>query len=81
MHMYLSVPPKYSPAHVMKILKGKSVEYLRRDFPKLGLYIWAHGYFVSTVEIVITTIQKYVKEQVEDQIREEQLTLWRDYSK
>ena len=23
-HMYVSVPPKYSPAHVMKILKGKS---------------------------------------------------------
>ena len=27
-HMYLSVPPKYSPSHVMKILKGKSAEYL-----------------------------------------------------
>ena len=52
-HMYLSVPPKYSPAHVMKILKGKSAEYLRRDFPELGkkywgLHIWARGYFVST---------------------------------
>ena len=84
-HMYLSVPPKYSPAHVMKILKGKSAEYLRRDFPELGkkywgLHIWARGYFVSTVGIDSATIQKYVKEQVEDQMREEQLGLWRDDS-
>ena len=84
-HMYLSVPPKYSPAHVMKILKGKSAEYLRRDFPELGkkywgLHIWARGYFVSTVGIDSATIQKYVKEQVEDQMRQEQLSLWRDDS-
>lgn len=84
-HMYLSVPPKYSPAHVMKILKGKSAEYLRRDFPELGkkywgLHMWARGYFVSTVGIDSATIQKYVKEQVEAQIREEQLGLWRDDS-
>jgi putative transposase len=81
-HMYLSVPPKYSPAHVMKILKGKSAEYLRRDFPELakkywGLHIWARGYFVSTVGIDSATIQKYVKEQVDSQMREEQLALWR----
>ena len=84
-HMYLSVPPKYSPAHIMKILKGKSAEYLRRDFPELGkkywgLHIWARGYFVSTVGIDSATIQKYVKEQVESQMREEQLSLWRDDS-
>ena len=84
-HMYLSVPPKYSPAHVMKILKGKSAEYLRRDFPELakkywGLHIWARGYFVSTVGIDSATIQKYVKEQVDSQMREEQLALWRDDS-
>ena len=84
-HMYLSVPPKYSPAHVMKILKGKRAEYLRRDFPEMGkkywgLHIWARGYFVSTVGIDSATIQKYVKEQVEDPMREEQLGLWRDDS-
>ena len=84
-HMYLSVPPKYSPAHVMKILKGKSAEYLRRDFPELGkkywgLHIWARGYFVSTVGIDSATIHRYVKEQVESQMREEQLALWRDDS-
>ena len=55
-HMYLSVPPKYFPVHVMKILKGKSSERLRKEFAELrekywGMHIWARGYFVSTVEI------------------------------
>jgi putative transposase len=35
-HMYLSVPPKHSPSHVMKILKGKSAEYLAREFLELA---------------------------------------------
>jgi len=82
-HMYLSVPPKYSPAQVMKILKGKSSEYLRREFPELrkkywGMHIWARGYFVSTVGIDREVIRRYVKEQQEDQRRAEQLRLWRD---
>jgi len=84
-HMYLSVPPKYSPSHIMKVLKGKSAEYLRRDFPELnkkywGMHIWARGYFVSTVGIDREIIKNYVKEQREDQLREEQLRLWKDNS-
>jgi len=84
-HMYLSVPPKYSPSQVMKVLKGKSAEMLRKEFPELGkkywgLHIWARGYFVSTVGIDSEVIREYVKEQVEDQIRQEQLSLWRDDS-
>jgi len=40
-HMYLSVPPKYSPSHEKKILKGKSEERLRKEFPELGKKYWA----------------------------------------
>ncbi|MDD3249779.1 MAG: IS200/IS605 family transposase [Smithellaceae bacterium] len=84
-HMYLSVSPKYSPSQVMKILKGKSAERLRDEFPELGkkywgMHIWARGYFVSTVGINSAVIQHYVKEQAEEQIREEQLRLWKDDS-
>ncbi len=39
-HMYLSVPPKYSPSHVMKILKGKNAERLREKFPELRKKYW-----------------------------------------
>src|SRR5512136_92305 len=79
-HMYLSVPPKHSPASIMQILKGKSAEYLRKEFPELGkrywgMHIWARGYFVSTGGIDQEVIRNYVKEQQEDQLREDQLRL------
>ncbi len=82
-HMYLSVPPKYSPSHTMKILKGKSAERLRKEFPELGkrywgMHLWARGYFVSTVGINSEVIREYVKNQEDEQIREEQRRLWKD---
>ena len=81
--MYLSVPPKYSPAEVMKLLKGKSAERLREEFPELrkrywGLHIWARGYFVSTVGIDRDVIKQYVRQQQDDEMRGEQLRLWKD---
>ena len=82
-HMYLSVPPKYSPSEVMKILKGKSAERLREEFPKLrkkywGMHIWARGYFVSTVGVDREVIKKYVRNQQNEEIRVEQMRLWKD---
>ena len=55
-HMYLSAPPKLAPSHVIKILKGKSAERLREEFPELrkryrGMHIRARGYFASTAGI------------------------------
>lgn len=82
-HMYLSVPPKHSPAYVMKILKGKSAERLRKEFPELkkkywGMHIWARGYFVCTVGINSAVIRNYVKAQQDEQIRDDQRRLWKD---
>jgi putative transposase len=82
-HMYLSVPPKHSPSEVMKILKGKSAERLREEFPKLrkkywGMHIWARGYFVSTVGVDREVIKKYVRNQKDEEIRVEQMLLWKD---
>ena len=69
----------------MKVLKGKSAEQLRKEFPDLGkrywgLHLWARGYFVSTVGIDREVIRAYVKEQIESQIRDDQMRLWRDDS-
>jgi len=82
-HMYLSVPPKYSPSYVMKILKGKSAERLRKEFLVLkkkywGLHIWSRGYFVSTVGLNGEIIRKYIKSQEEEQEKEEQIRIWKD---
>jgi putative transposase len=83
--MYVSVPPKHSPSYVMKVLKGRSAERLRKEFPELkekywGMHLWARGYFVSTVGIDRDIIKQYVKDQIESQVREDQLQIWRDNS-
>ncbi len=77
-HVCLSVPPKYSPAEVMKRIKGSSSERMFREFPELkkrywGQHFWARGYFVSTVGADEETIKKYIKEQKKV---ENQLKLW-----
>ena len=82
-HMYVSVPPKHSPSKVMKVLKGKSAEHLRKEFLDLrqqywGMHIWARGYFVSTVGIDRDVIKAYVKKQIDSQIREDQMRIWQD---
>lgn len=82
-HMYLSVPPKHSPSYVMKILKGKSSELLRKRhsmFRKrmLKWNMWARGYFVTTVGLDKEIVKKYVRNQEKDQMKQEQLRLWRD---
>ena len=66
----------------MKVLKGRSAERLRKEFPELGqkywgLHIWGRGYFVSTVSLDRDTIKNYVKQQVDNQIREEKINPWK----
>ena len=69
----------------MKVLKGKSSEYVAREFPELakrywGMHIWARGYGVSTVGINEETIREYIKKQQEEEEKEEQRRLWKDNS-
>ena len=83
--MCVSVPTKYAPSQVIKILKGESAEYLRKKCPDLakrywGLQIWARGYFVRTVGSGRDVIKQYVQKQQDHQIRNE-LKLWKDSSR
>jgi putative transposase len=69
----------------MKILKGKSAEYLGREFPELakkywGMHIWARGYGASTVGINEDVIREYVRKQQEEEVQEEKRILWKDNS-
>lgn len=52
-HMCLSVPPKYSVAHTIGFLRGKSAARIPRDLLQArrmtGLHFWATGYCVRTV--------------------------------
>ena len=66
-HMCLSVPPKYSIAHTVGFLKGKSAVRIHRELLKerrmTGLHFWATGYCVSTIGLDEERIRQYIREQ------------------
>ena len=74
----LSVPPKYSPAEVMKRIKGNTSERIFEEYPQIkkrywGQHFWSRGYFVSTVGVDEETIKKYIKDQNR---KDNQLKFW-----
>ena len=80
-HMMISIPPKYSVAQVVGFIKGKSAiniarTYLGRKRNFKGQSFWARGYFVSTVGVDEETIQKYIKDQEDEDRRFDQQELF-----
>jgi putative transposase len=80
-HVFLSVPPRYSPARVMQIMKSISARELFARFPwvrrKLwGGEFWGDGYFVRSVGDQVTTeiIRRYI--QYQKGPKDVQLELW-----
>ncbi|MBN2583228.1 MAG: IS200/IS605 family transposase, partial [Planctomycetes bacterium] len=67
MHMCLSIPPKYSVAHTIGFLKGKSAVRIHRELLSerrmTGLHFWATGYSVSTVGLDEAQIRRYIRDQ------------------
>ncbi len=85
-HLYLSIPPKYSISDVVQWLKGKSASRTFQQFPELlnrywGGHFWARGYFVSTIGITDDIIKHYIQNQEQheqqEQERIKQLRLWK----
>lgn len=66
-HLILDVDPQYGVAKVVKHLKGKSSNILRKEFPVLRSKIptlWTNSYFVSTVGgVTIDIVKKYIENQ------------------
>jgi putative transposase len=79
-HIMLSIPPKYSVAQVIGYIKGKSAIHIARHFagrPRnfVGQHFWARGYFVSTVGRDEQAIRTYIRDQEQEERRQEQLKL------
>ena len=75
-HLFLLVPPKYSPSQVVQIIKSISARELFYSHPKLreelwGGELWSDGYFVRSVgdEVTSEVIRRYIKLQHNDQLR------------
>ena len=65
-HLFLSALPKYSPADIMRIVKGNTSRVLLSEFSDIlrSPTVWTRSYFVSTAGNVSSeTIRCYVETQ------------------
>ena len=78
-HMCLSIPPKYSVAHTIGFLKGKSAVRIHRELLSerrmTGLHFWATGYSVSTVGLDEAQIRRYIRDQEKRDSKQSELDL------
>ena len=82
-HMLISIPPKYAVAQVIGFIKGKSAIHIARNFMDhrknfTGQHFWARGYYVSTVGRDEATIREYIKQQEQEDIRLDQLSMFEE---
>ena len=73
-HIFVEVPPRYSPAQAVQILKSVSAREVFKKFPKLRKQLWAgefwsDGYFVRSVGDKVTAdiIRKYIEYQTHEE--------------
>lgn len=79
-HMFLEIPPKLSVSTFIGYLKGKSSVMIYQRWGNLkykyrNRSFWCRGYYVDTVGKNEVAIQKYIKEQLNEDRQAEQLTM------
>ena len=80
MHLCLSIPPKYSVAGIIGLLKGKSASEVMSFGTKSrrmarGRRFWARGYCLSTVGLDEQTIRAYIRDQEKEDKLQQDLDL------
>jgi len=79
-HMLVAIPPKYSVSQFMGYLKGKSSLMIFEKYANLkykygNRHFWCRGYYVSTVGRNQRAIEEYVRNQLQEDYSEDQLTI------
>jgi len=79
-HMLVSIPPKLSVAQFMGYLKGKSSLMIFDRHANLkyrygNRQFWCRGYYVDTVGRNKKAIQEYIKNQLQEDIAADQISL------
>jgi putative transposase len=66
-YLFVSVPPQYAPAQVVRLFQGSTSRRLKQEFPQIrqaywGAHatLWAEGYYVGTAgHVSAATIRRY----------------------
>lgn len=81
-HMLISMPPKYSVSQFMGYLKGKSSlilmifeKYANLKYKYGNRHFWCRGYYVSTVGKNRKAIEQYIRNQLQEDYTEDQLSI------
>ena len=79
-HMLVSIPPKYSVSQFMGYLKGKSSlmifdRHANLKYKYGNRQFWCKGYYVDTVGRNKKVIAEYIRNQLQEDIAADQLTL------
>ena len=79
-HMFVSIPPKLSVSKFMGILKGKSSLIIFQRWSNLKYKFgqrsfWCRGYFVDTVGKNEKKIAEYVRNQLKEDMMNDQITI------
>ena len=67
-HVFVSAPPRWSPATVVGLLKGYSSRKLRAEYPHLKRLcgkeqLWTQAYYVGTAgQVSAESIRRYIQE-------------------
>ena len=64
-HLFVSAPPRFSPAQLINLFKGATARELLQRYPKLKRRgsLWTRSYYVGTAGTVSSeTIQHYIDE-------------------
>ena len=79
-HMLVSIPPKFSVAQIMGYLKGKSSLMIFEKYANLkykygNRHFWCRGYYVSTVGANKKAIQEYIRNQLQEDYTDDQMSI------
>ena len=79
-HLYVAIPPKLSVSYVVGYLKGKSSlmifdRHANLKYKYGNRHFWCRGYYVDTVGRNEKAINEYVKNQLQEDIAEDQISI------
>jgi putative transposase len=79
-HMLVSIPPKLSVSAFMGFLKGKSSlmifdRHANMKYKYGNRKFWCRGYYVDTVGRNKNAIQQYIKNQLQEDVVEDQISM------